>query len=134
MATQFVTPEDAVIAFAKRHTELMLEYWKRNQNLEDSELQQMHESLVKTFLTKRKRLHFEFRFLVGSAPPVYQDITKRNVESVEFDTPKRAYVDFKENRVRQFRFVALKKTDGWRVDCVKCRRSENEWVDTLLGV
>jgi hypothetical protein len=38
-------------------------------------------------------------------------------------------------RLLEYRFVVLKKRDGWRIDGLKCRMPPTtEWSNTLIGI
>ena len=57
-----------------------------------------------------------------------------NIDKAEHVSRSRVQVDTVQLDFHAYRFVVLKKADGWRVDSVKWRfHADGDWKNTLIG-
>ncbi len=93
-----------------------------------------HALILETFCTIKRRAYVDGGGAYSS-PPVYATLDAGQIAAVEFVTKSRAHVDTKVLRLLEYRFVVLKKSDGWRIDSMKCRMPPNtDWSNTLIGM
>lgn len=68
-------------------------------------------------------------------PAQFQGLTKGQIQQVEFVSPSRCEVvaDVPTGFKKRYKFVVLKKNDGWRIDSLKTyRKSSDKWENDLL--
>lgn len=132
-ADSLTDPEEVVIAFAAAYTQ-----WERDMDaaadaFNDATLQRRHAAILLAYCTHKTRAYVDGIASV-SKPPTYYKVTKKTIASVEEVTRSRIYVDTTQLDFHAYRFVLLKKRDGWRIDGVKWRfRPDGEWENTLIG-
>lgn len=126
-------PEEIVIEFAAAYTQ-----WEQDMNAASNRfnnltLRQRHREILLRYCTHKKRAYLD-GIASYSNPPTYHKVIKENIASVQEINRSRVYVDTNFLDGRAYRFVVLKKKDGWRIDSVKWRfEAQGEWESTLIG-
>jgi len=126
-------PRAVVLAFARDFTQWENCVHLTRDGLRDFDLQQQHAEIIRSYCTHKKRTYMD-GVLSYEQPPVYVQVVEANIANVEPVTRTRTHVDTKQLQRCAYRFVVLKKTDGFRIDSVKSRfSSDDEWESTLIG-
>lgn len=125
-------PKQVVLEFAAAYTQ-----WETDHVHDDREsIARAHEQkayIIDAFCTRKRRSYVDDQ-LSFSSPPVYQDIRAATLAAVEYPSTNRAHVDTVQLSLVAYRFVLLRKADGWRIDGVKRRFGpDDEWKNTLIG-
>ncbi len=127
-------PKSVVIAFAAAYSaweEAMEVAGESMENqFEDPGLQEQHRAILLEYCTHKDR-----KYTKGSSfstPPTYGELTESAIVAVEYVKSNRAHVDTKKLLKAAYRFVVVKKEDGWRIDSVKWLM-RGEWKNTLIG-
>ena len=127
-------PVATVLAFAKAYSEWERGMAESGSSFNNPELRAEHARILARFCTLKKRAYVDGGHTF-STPPTYAELGPEKIETVELVTKSRAHVDTKKLRSLEYRFVVLKKTDGWRIDSLKCRMPPiTEWSNTLIGM
>ncbi len=101
----------------------------------DPALRGGHAIVIERYCTQKKRAYVDGAFSF-SDPPTYHMISKDTIAGVELVTKTRAHVDTKFINDQAYRFIVLKKKDGWRVDSIKRRFNLGDdapWQNCLIG-
>lgn len=108
--------------------------WKeRADSPRDPVMIQAHADIIAEHCTAKKRAYVD-GMLTFQKPPTYADVVETNVINAELCAPNRAYVDARCT-LMFYRFVVLKKRDGWRIDSIKWKvRNADEWTNGLIGM
>ena len=126
-------PRAVVLAFADAYTKWEIDMDAAENGLYDPILQKRCDTIIYDFCTHKKRSYVDGLYSYG-IPPTYALVVDENIVNVEAVTRSRTHVDTKLLRSHAYRFVLLKKKDGWRIDSVKWRFSDHkEWENTLIG-
>ncbi len=134
MTDHLSDPKSVVIAFAASYSaweEAMRIAGETVENqFEDPDLIEQHRDILLKYCTQKDRRHAQE--LSFSTPPTYGDLSEKKIAAVEYVTSSRVHVDTKKLSTSTYRFVLLKKKDGWRIDGVKWL-VRGEWKNTLIG-
>jgi hypothetical protein len=126
-------PAEVVIAFAAAYTRWERDMTVAENRFHDAALQQRHAGILLSYCTHKKRACVD-GIASFSEPPTYRKVTGDNIASVEQMSHSRTHVDTTHLDRHAYRFVLLKKQDGWRIDSVKWRFGpDEEWENTLIG-
>ena len=126
-------PQAVVLAFAKAYTAWENRVHRTRDGLRDCDLQQQHDEIIRNFCTHKKRAYVDGCYSYQT-PPAYKQVVERNIVNVEAVSHSRVHVDTNQLEWHAYRFVVIKKSDGWRIDGVKWRSSDDEeWENTLIG-
>ena len=100
---------------------------------EERQLRGRRDEILSEYCTPKKRAYLDGVYSY-SRPAVYEQVVAENLLDVETVNRTKVHVDTKRLRGRAYRFVVAKKTDGWRIDGVKWRFSDDaEWEPALIG-
>lgn len=125
-------PQSVVLAFAAAYN-LWEEKYRLGLEQDFPKAIEEKTSIIRDFCTAKKRAYVDGQ-LSFQYPPVYRDVLAKNLGPVEYVTTKRAYVDMVSLMSKIYRFILMKKADGWRIDSVKWRFGPAEdWENTLIG-
>lgn len=128
-------PKSVVIAFAASYSaweEAMKVAGEFLENqFEDASLKEQHQDILLKYCTHKEREYTQgYSFNI---PPTYGDLTGEKIDAIEYASSSRVHVDTKKlSRATTYRFVLLKKKDGWRIDSVKWLM-RGVWKNTLFG-
>jgi len=126
-------PLAVVLAFANDYTHWESRVARTRDGLQNSDFQNQITEIIRSYCTNKKRAYVDGVYSYAQ-PPVNEQVVEANISNVEQITRTRAYVDTNKLQGNAYRFVVLKKKDGWRIDSVKWRFSDNdEWKNTLIG-
>lgn len=126
-------PRATVLAFAAAYTQWEIDMHAASEAFEDPDLQARHAQILTDYCTRRKRAYVD-GIAPFSKPPTYYKVVAGSIENVEQVTKTRAHVDTMQLDSQAYRFVVLKKKDGWRIDGVKWRFApDGDWENTLIG-
>lgn len=132
-STRLADPTSVVLAFAAAYTQWERDMDAADDGFNDVALQSRHASILLDYCTHKKRAYVDGIASV-SKPPSYYKVIADNIEKTEQVSRSRVHVDTVQLDLHAYRFVVLKKTDGWRVDSVKWRfRPDGDWENTLIG-
>lgn len=126
-------PKQTVLDFAFAYSE-----WETLMDLTDDEfsnveLREQFHRILDDFCTKKRRVYVDC-MPCFSRPPVYAKIVDENIAKVEVVNKSRVHVDTIQLDFHAYRFVVLRKADGWRIDSVKWRtKKDTDWRNTLIG-
>ncbi len=99
---------------------------------QDPAFQQARADIVKTYCTPKKRVYVD-ESITFSMPPTYSHVVEANIFNTVLVSDTRAHIDAKGLQTIH-RFVVLRKKDGWQLDSIKWKVSENEeWQNGLIG-
>jgi hypothetical protein len=127
-------PVATVLAFAKAYSD-----WERGMatppgSFNNPHRRTEHANVLASFCTIKKRAYVDGGMTFAN-PPTYAELDADKILKVELVSKSRAHVDTTKLRLLEYRFVVLKKRDGWRIDSLKCRTPPNvEWSNTLIGL
>jgi hypothetical protein len=128
------SPAATVLAFASEFSEWERRMAKSDDPFNDRELRAEHARILADYCTLKKRVYVDCAPSF-SKPPTYADLDESSIEGVEMATKSRSHVDTKALRGLRYRFVVLKKSDGWRIDSLKRWSDFKErWENTLIGL
>lgn len=98
------------------------------------QLRAEHASILESFCTIKRRAYVDGG-VTFATPPTYGELDSERIAAVELVTKSRVHVDTKVLKSLEYRFVVLKKRDGWRIESLKCRMPPNTgWDNTLIGM
>ncbi|TWU44705.1 hypothetical protein Poly51_59740 [Rubripirellula tenax] len=99
----------------------------------NEDIQQRRRQLLLDFCTHKKRAYVDG--VAGyQKPPVYVDVNADTIAGVEQATRTRTHVDTVQFESCAYRFVLMKKADGWRIDSIKRQfPSIGKWENALIG-
>ncbi len=127
-----------MLNFAKAWTEWEIEMFKdRETSMANPVMKQRHAALILEFCTIKRRAYVDGLLSYGM-PPTYGDIKEEAIIFEENPSKSRTHIDVKCPRLI-YRFVVLKKQDGWRIDSIKWKsnwtghETEN-WQNGLIGL
>ncbi len=127
-------PVATVLAFAKAYSDWELGMATSGFRFNNPQLSADHARVLATFCTIKRRAYIDGG-VTFATPPTYAELDPEKIVSVQLVTKSRAHVDTKTLKFLEYRFVVLKKRDGWRIDSLKCRMPPNaEWNNTLIGM
>lgn len=127
-------PVATVLAFAAAYSAWERAMAERGSSFGNPQLRAEHANILATFCTIKRRAYVDGGGAF-SDPPTYNGLEAEAVAAIDLVTKSRAHVDTKQLKFLEYRFIVLKKRDGWRIDSLKCRMPPNtEWRNTLLGV
>lgn len=127
------SPQEVVLEFATAYTKWEQEMDTVGDKFNNVALQQSHAEILLRYCTRKKRSYLD-GIASYSKPPTYYKVIQENIASVREIDRSRVYVDTKFLDGRAYRFVVIKKKDGWRIDSVKRRfEGQGEWENTLIG-
>lgn len=127
-------PAATVLAFAKAYTDWERDMATSGRSFNNSLLRAEHARVLATFCTLKRRAGVDGGHSFAT-PPVYAELDLGKIVAVHSVTKSRAHVDTSVLRHLEYRFVVLKKRDGWRIDSVKCRMPPTtDWSNTLIGI
>jgi hypothetical protein len=127
-------PVATVLAFAAAYSAWERGMAESRSSINNPMLRAEHASILETFCTVKRRAYVDGG-VTFATPPTYGELDEEKIAAVELVTKSRAHVDTKVLKIFEYRFVVLKKRDGWRIDSLKCRMPPNtEWENTLLGM
>ena len=127
-------PVATVLAFAAAYSA-----WERNmaehgRSFGNPQLRAEHAGILTTFCTVKRRAYVDGGGTFAD-PPTYGELDAEKITAVDLVAKSRAHVDTKVLKFLEYRFVVVKKRDGWRIDSLKCRMPPNtEWNNTLIGM
>lgn len=126
-------PVATVLAFAGAYSAWEHSMAESGTSFNSPQLRAEHARILETFCTVKRRA-----FVDGGVsfrtPPAYADLDAERIVAVELVAKSRAHVDAQALDFL-YRFVVLKKRDGWRIDSLKYRLPPNtEWINTLIGM
>jgi hypothetical protein len=126
-------PRGVVLAFARAFTQWENRVHRTRDGLRDHDLQKQHAEIIHNYCTHKKRAYVDGVFSYQQ-PPAYTQVVEANIVNIEVVTRTRTHVDTRQLDWRAYRFVILKKSDGWRIDSVTWRSADDdEWENTLIG-
>ena len=120
---QLDDPVATVIAFAKAYTQWERDMNKMPDSLNSKTMKARHAKVIKDYCTPKKRAYVD-GILAYRSPSTYAKVIKKNIAGTENVTKSRIHVETKklpDVPDRAYRFVMLKKKDGWRIDSEKSR-------------
>lgn len=123
-------PKQVVLAFAAAYNQ-----WEDDatHKLDDPVIAERHKQMLLDYCTHKSRPLVDGRMSCGS-PAAYENVTAANVGETEYVSTTRAHVDTLGLKSGNFRFILLKKPDGWRIDVVQSRWTDDEkWKNNLIG-
>jgi hypothetical protein len=127
-------PKETVLAFAKAYSDWERRMAESGSSFNNQELRDEHARILATYCTKKKRAYVDGGGTFAT-PPTYAELDADKVDKVDVVTKSKVHVDTKVLKFLEYRFVVLKKRDGWRIDSLKCRMPPNEeWNNTLIGM
>lgn len=128
------TPDKTVLAFAKAYTDWERQMAQSSKPFDNQKLKDEHTRILATFCTIKNRAYVDGGFSFGK-PPTYAELRPKKIVGVDLFSKSKAHVDTKALRFYEYRFVVIKKRDGWRIDSLKCRVPPNgEWKNRLIGM
>lgn len=126
-------PEETVLAFAAAYSQWELDMAADEDAFSNAELKARRAKILLDFCTHKKRAYVD-GVASYSPSPRYRKVIRENIESTEQATRTRVHVDTAMLDFHAYRFVLLKKKDGWRLDSIKWKFKEaGEWENTLIG-
>ncbi len=126
-------PERTVLAFAAAYSQWELDMAADEDAFGNADLKDRRAQILMDYCTRKKRGHVD-GCLSYSPTPRYGKVTRENLIGVEQATRVRVHVDTAILQFHAYRFVLLKKKDGWRIDSMKWRfKPDGEWENTLIG-
>ena len=126
-------PKDVVLAFAAGYNEWEADMQADKDSYKNRSLKKRKRDLLATYCTIKKRAHVDGDYDTCD-PPAYATVVDKNIANVEEVTRTRMHVDTKYRNYKAYRFIVLKKKDGWRIDDVKWKiRKTSDWAATVLG-
>ena len=126
-------PREVVLAFARAYTLWENRVRRTRDGLNDRDLQEQHDEIIRNFCTHKKRAYVDGCYSVQT-PPAYKQVIDSNIANVETVSRSRVHIDTTQLQWHAYRFVVTRKSDGWRIDSVKWRfPDDDEWENTLIG-
>lgn len=126
-------PREVVLAFARAYTLWENRVRRTRDGLDDRDLQKQLDEIIRNFCTHKKRAYVDGCYSYQT-PPAYKQVIERNIVNVETVSRSRVHVETNQLQWHAYRFVVIKKSDGWRIDGVKWRSSDDgQWENTLIG-
>lgn len=111
-------PKRLVVAFAEAYTQWEEDMHFARDEVAKTALRDRHTQIFLDYCTNKKRAYVD-GILSYSRPPTYSQICMDNIVHVEASGSSRMHVDTRHLNSHAYRFVLLKKKDGWRIDGVK---------------
>ncbi|MDX1928400.1 MAG: NTF2 fold immunity protein [Pirellulaceae bacterium] len=134
MQNHLSDPKSVVLAFAAAYTawELAMEAAEAHTDdpFDDPKLCDQRRDILLMYCTHKERKYDGGNSF--SIPTTYGLLTEENIDIVESVSSSRVHVDTKKLSKAAYRFVVLKKKDGWRIESVKWRMRSG-WQNTLFG-
>jgi hypothetical protein len=126
-------PKRLVLAFAEAYTQWEEDMHFARDEVAKTALRDRHAQILLDYCTTKKRSYVD-GILSYARPPAYSQITMDSIVHVEASGSSRMHVDTGQLSSHAYRFVLLKKKDGWRIDGIKWRFvSDDVWENTLIG-
>ncbi|MDY3557393.1 RhsIA family immunity protein [Gemmata sp. JC717] len=123
-----------VLAFAKAYSDWERGMAESGRSFNNPQLREEHARILATFCTLKRRAYIDGG-VTFATPPTYSELDAEKIDAVHMVTKSKAHVDTKVLKFLEYRFVVLKKRDGWRIDSLKCRMPPStEWNNTLIGM
>ena len=121
-----------VLRFASEWTAWELEMAKDEESMLAPVMIETHANLIKTHCTIKKRVYAD-DLSCYSEPPTYADVVEDNIFNVAVASKNRVHVDVKCT-FKNYRFVVVRKKDGWRIDSIKWNVTmDSPWKNGLIG-
>lgn len=126
-------PDVLVRAFAEAWSAWETKMYREDISMSDEGAIREHKLMIERFCTNKPRKYVD-GLLSVQHPPTYSEVVGSDELTVQFVNLGRAFVDNRGSQQPSYRFVVLKKTEGWRIDSVKWRVSEDDsWANGLIG-
>jgi len=125
--------KEAVLRFAQAWTAWEVEMAKIEEPFHDAAMRQAHAALIADHCPSKRRAYVD-GLPTYRRPPTYGEVVDGNIVYAELTAPNKVLVDVRCTLVF-YRFVVLRKRDGWRIDGIKWRVVEtDEWSNGLIGM
>lgn len=127
-------PVETVLAFAAAYTVWEQQMAESGTSFNNPRLREEHARILEMFCTEKRRAYVDGGVSFAT-PPTYAQLDAERIAGVEEVTKSKAHVDTAVLRLLEYRFVVLKKRDGWRIDSMKSRMPpDTVWTNTLIGM